>query len=192
MPRSILIVLAALVIITGLKPAQSGPGGGAAEERRAFLPQLVCPSCTAVEGPPTATPPSTTTPGAFEARMVELVNGARLAAGCPAALSNPILMRAAGDWSAYMARTGDYGHGTPEQFGQKYGAYPGGVMENINGGTNVPEYAFEGWMASPPHRRNLEWCYPATDPSYNPAMIYEIGVGYADGYWTLVIGDRAP
>lgn len=43
-------------------------------------------------------------------------------------------------------------------------------------------------MESAPHRRNIEFCYPSSDPSYDPTMAYSIGVGYAEGYWTLAIG----
>jgi uncharacterized protein YkwD len=154
---------------------------------RVYLPQVSCPNCTGPTTPPAPTP----TPSSYAAQMTTLVNQARAAAGCPAVVANATLMRAAQDWTTTMANTGNYNH-SGSTFYSGYG-YTGGLFENINGGADTPEYAFDTWMASPTHRSNMTWCYPTTDPSYNPAMIYEIGVGYAyPGYWTLVIGFRIP
>ena len=46
---------------------------------------------------------------------------------------------------------------------------------------------FDGWMLSTFHKRNIEWCYPSDDIAGRGA-IYEIGIGYHGGYWTLAIG----
>jgi len=62
-----------------------------------------------------------------------------------------------------------------------------GLLENI-GSSDGPEYIFEDGMNSSLHKRNIEWCSPMSDPSYNPATKYEIGISYAGGYWTLAIG----
>ena len=192
MPRFTLTILAVLLLAgLGLRMR----GAGAAGEQRAYLPLVACSGCPGVATPPPASPaPSampTPDPAAFAARMVGLVNGARLAAGCPAALSNATLMQAAQAWSEYMLHTGDYSHGTTEQFEQKYAAYPGGVLENLAAGSETPDYAFTNWMLSSSHRRNLTYCLSPDDIAGH-GLIYEIGVGFADGYWTLVIGWRMP
>ena len=129
----------------------------------------------------------------YTGRMVSMVNVARVAAGCPAAEPHPALMQATQDWSTYMRTSGDYSHGDYWVFDKKYAAYPGvGVYENISGGSMTPEVAFDEWFNSPLHKRNMLWCYPPSDPSYEPTRLYEIGVGYDSEYWTLAIGDRAP
>lgn len=129
----------------------------------------------------------------FEARMVDRVNAARVAAGCPAATPNSSLMRATGDWSAHMAARSIFEHAPASWYIDPPYLYPdNGVLENITGGVFSAEVAFDDWMGSPLHRRNLEWCYKPGDPSYLPDRLYEVGVGYAGGLWTLAIADRAP
>lgn len=158
----------------------------ASAENKVYLPVLSCPDCDGPAAQPTNPPAPTPDPASYAAEMVELVNQARVAAGCPAAVADPTLMRAAQDWSATMARSGNYTHSGGGYY-QGYG-YNGLVLENIAGGAETPNYAFQGWMNSPTHKGNLEFCYPASDPSYDPTMPYSIGVGYQDGYWTLAIG----
>ncbi|HMQ30882.1 MAG TPA: CAP domain-containing protein [Chloroflexaceae bacterium] len=129
----------------------------------------------------------------FEARMVDRINAARLAAGCPAAAPNAILMRATGDWSAHLVSSGRFEHSPFDWYSKPpYSYWTSGVLENITGGAFSAETAFEDWIGSPLHRRNLEWCYKPGDPSYHPAVFYEIGIGYDGGIWTLAIADRAP
>lgn len=162
----------------------------AADTTRVYLSLLACPTCsgtgTTTPPPPTQTP----TPGANVSRMIELVNEARTAVGCPAVTANAALMQGAQDWTNYMASTGDYRHADGGYYADR-GWLGGMFVENIGTGETT-DYAFEGWMLSPAHKRNIESCYPTDDPSYNPAMIYDIGVGYARGYWTLAIGARMP
>lgn len=126
-------------------------------------------------------------PEQFEARVIELANEARIAAGCPVAVVSDTLMRATGDWSSYMQATSDYRHSAGD-FYPSYG-YQGYVLEMIGGG-DTPEYAFDRWMASPNHKRGIEYCLKLDDPAYRPDLIYEIGVGYAGAYSTLSIGVR--
>jgi uncharacterized protein YkwD len=146
-----------------------------------YLPLLCDARCAS-----RATPPEN--PEAVEARVIELVNEARVAAGCPAATPNDTLMRATGDWSSYMSSTGHYIHSAPDYY-SRYG-YESSPLENIGASGPFPELIFEAWMNSTPHRRAIEWCYLPNDPSYRPDQVYEIGVGYAGGYWTLAIGTR--
>lgn len=180
----ILLTLMATGLILALHQIAQASSFGAAEARMAYLPAVSCLACSGRQPTPPAPDPD-----AYEARMIELVNQARVAAGCPAAGIHPALVQATAEWSDYMSRTGDYSHGTPDQVDERYGPYPGGVLEDISG-DGPPEYVFGNWMESPGHRRNLEYCYPPDDPSYRPTMVYDIGVGYVHGYWTLAIGWR--
>ncbi len=50
-----------------------------------------------------------------------------------------------------------------------------GVAENIHQGQRDARSAFNGWMKSPPHRKNL------LNPTYR-----HFGAGTAGGYWTQV------
>lgn len=129
----------------------------------------------------------------FEARMVDRINAARVAAGCPAAAPSPILMRATGDWSAHLAANGLFEHAPASWYIDPPYLYPdNGVLENLAGGSDRPDFISTAWLSSPLHRRNLEWCYKPGEPSYHPAVYYEIGIGYVGGHWTLGIADRAP
>lgn len=128
-----------------------------------------------------------------EARMVELVNQARAAAGCPAATPSSTLMQATGDWSVYMQAHNIGEHAPSNWYTEPPYLYPtNAVLENIAGGADSAESIFAGWMGSPLHRRNLEWCYYPDNPSYHEAIYYEVGVGFAGGYWTLALADRDP
>lgn len=166
----------------------------AAARHQVHLPAVACAGCTGasptVPPAPTVPPTPAPDPAEYAARMVELVNQARVAAGCPAATANDALMRGAQAWSETMASTGNYRHSGGGYY-EHYG-YPWGYQENIDGGAETPEFAFEDWMSSAPHKGNLEFCYPISDPSYTTARIYEIGVGYDRFYWTLVVGWRIP
>ncbi|NTU81866.1 MAG: CAP domain-containing protein [Chloroflexales bacterium] len=189
-PRTVRLLVIALLLIAGSSPV---PASAAVTlPVRAFLPMVSCAGCPGEAVAPTPGPNPTPPPvdeATYEAQVIALVNQARVAAGCPAALPNAALMEATGTWSAYMDRTGDYSHGTYAQFQQKYAAYPGWVLENIAGGIATPELVVATWSASPQHQRNMLFCYQPTDPSYNPARQFEIGVGYVNGYWTLALGD---
>ena len=176
-----LLALLSLVTLVGAQAP--------ATATKVYLPLVACPGCAGNSVLPNPTP-APVDANAHEARIIQLVNEARVAVGCPAAIPNAVLMQATGDWSAYMAATSDYCHAGFGYYAT-YG-YPSGlVLENIGGGDG-PDYMFEGWMLSSLHKRNIEWCYPISDPSYSPAVRYEIGIGYAGGYWTLAIGTYTP
>lgn len=191
MKRStILIALTTLTTLIAL--GYAAYARAAAPTNRIYLPHVSCPTCTGpttspvqpTPVPPTPVPP-TPNPSGYAAQMIVLVNQARAAAGCPAVVANATLMRAAQDWSTTMANTGNYNH-SGSTFYSGYG-FNGAVLENIGPGA-TPEYAYEGWMLSAPHKRNIEFCIPTSDPSYDPSMVYHIGVGYDRGYWTLALG----
>lgn len=166
----------------------------AVQTMRVNLPLVSCPGCAgAVPTPaPVPTMPSAPTPdpSAFAGRMVELVNQTRVAAGCPVVTADATLMQAAQEWSSTMATTHSYRHSLGGYYQQA--GFPGTTLENIASGGDAPEYALEGWMLSPPHKANIEFCYPTSNPSYDPRIAYKIGVGYDEGYWTLVIGWYIP
>lgn len=180
-PSTIILTLTALIALSGAAYALA-----ATPTNRVYLPQVSCSGCTGTTSTPVQPSPiPTPNPSDYAAGMIVRVNQARAAAGCPAVVANSTLMRAAQDWTTTMANTGNYNH----SLGGYYQAagYPGTTLENIGPG-ETPEYAFEGWMESAPHKRNIEFCYPTNDPSYDPTMVYSIGVGYDRGYWTLAIG----
>ena len=184
-PHPALLVLVAILAIIQSSPRAHA--GDPATITTVYMPFVACLGCAGVQPSPVPSPVPTPDPTIYVARMVEQVNAARVEAGCPTAVPNAALMRATDAWSTYMRTTGDYSHGTNGPGQHKYDAYPGGVLENI-AGASTPEFAFDAWFTSPLHQRNMLWCYPPSDPSYDPARQYEIGVGYNDGYWTLAIG----
>jgi len=180
-----------LALLVGLVPLVGAQAP--ATTTQVFLPLVACPGCAGSGVLPSPTPSPTlepVTPDAYEAEIIRLVNEARAAVNCPAVTPNASLMQATGDWSAYMKRTGDYQH-APGNWYASYGYPSNAVLENIGAG-DTAQYMFEGWMLSTFHKRNIQWCYPISDPSYSADRVYEIGIGYAGGYWTLAIADRAP
>lgn len=168
----------------------------------AYLPAVMCADCplvfpTATIVVPTATAMPTVTPDPntgeiwqFRQRMVELVNEARanepLCEGKLVTIDDN-LMRGAQAWSEEMLEVGMQHSPGDWYFKHGYDGYEGGVMENIGGGW-FPEEMFEGWWNSPAHKRTiLDGC----DGSGNVRhWNYEIGIGFADGGWTLGIGLR--
>ncbi|MFF5703750.1 CAP domain-containing protein [Streptomyces sp. NPDC012794] len=117
-------------------------------------------------------------------KVLELVNQARAAAGCPAVTINEKLTKAAQDHSADMAahrnmsHTGSDGSDAGRRLtraGYEWRTYG----ENVAYGYNSPEQVMEGWMNSPGHKRNILDC------SYK-----EIGIGLAQPgqYWTQDFG----
>lgn len=182
-------IVAFVVLLTVLGSAVSY--ALANNTQKVYLPLVSCPTCT---GPTTApgnpTPNPTPNPASYTTRMIQLVNQARTAAGCPAVTAHTSLMKGAQDWTNHMAATGDYRHSGAGYYAG-YG-YPSNILvENVGVGGSA-EDAFEGWMQSTNHKNNILFCLPPTDPSYSPTLVYEIGVGHNDGYWTLVIAERQP
>jgi hypothetical protein len=176
--QNLLISLALLLL------ALSTLGVGAAEPgSRIALPLLSCPGC---DGQPIVPTPDTSS---YASEAVRLINEARIAAGCPAAVPYPALMQATQEWSEYMDINDDYRHTSPGYYSSDPYFYIGGLLENIGGGYS-PQDIVAGWLASPKHKENIEFCYPFDEPSYDPNRIYDIGVGYSNGYWTMALGWR--
>jgi uncharacterized protein YkwD len=107
--------------------------------------------------------------------IVKLSNRERRTARASALSANPQLMRAAQLHANQMARLGRVGHVLK---GAPYPDLPDRIVasgynwkavgENIAAGNLTPQEAVQGWMKSPPHRRNL------LSGDYS-----EIGIGYA-------------
>ncbi|MFJ3877787.1 CAP domain-containing protein [Streptomyces sp. NPDC090077] len=127
-----------------------------------------------------AAPQASGAPSDEQAKVLELVNQARAAAGCPALTINEKLTKAAQDHSADMAahrnmsHTGSDGSDAGQRItraGYQWRTYG----ENVAYGYSTPEQVMEGWMNSPGHKRNILDC------SYK-----EIGIGLAQPgqYWT--------
>ncbi|MEU5695482.1 CAP domain-containing protein [Actinosynnema sp. NPDC020468] len=148
-------------------------------------PTTTTTASTTTTAPPTTT---TTTPPAptgspLAARVVDLVNEAREAAGCPAVRVDDRLTTAAQGHSADMAARGYFSHDTPE--GKDFAArvtdagYPSPAGENIARGQRSAEDVMSAWMNSDGHRRNILNCSFAA-----------IGVGLdtRGWYWTQDFG----
>ncbi len=173
-------------------------------ETTAYLPAVMCADCplffpTATVLVPTATATAVASPTPdplggdiwlYRLRMVELVNEARanepLCEG-KLVIIDDNLMHGAQAWSEEMLEVGMQHSPWDWYFKHGYDGYEGGVMENVGGGW-YPEEMFAGWWNSPAHRRTiLDGCDGSGRiHSWN----YEIGVGMADGAWTLAMGLR--
>jgi uncharacterized protein YkwD len=159
--------------------------GAASATNRVYLPLIACPGCPAPTSPGDPQPD----PDAYEAEAIRLVNEIRAAVGCPAAVVHPVLMQATGDWSAYMYRTSDYRHSSVGFYRDAPYFYAEPFVENISG-AGLPRFAVDSWFFSPPHRQNMEYCIKPGQEGYDPNITYDIGIGFAANYWTLVIGVR--
>ncbi|WP_405982671.1 CAP domain-containing protein [Streptomyces sp. NBC_00158] len=146
-------------------------------------PQQPRPERAEASAAPAAPQASGALPAA-QAKVLELVNQARAAAGCPALTVNAKLTKAAQDHSADMAahrnmsHTGSDGSDAGQRItraGYQWRTYG----ENVAYGYSSPEQVMEGWMNSPGHKRNILDC------SYK-----EIGIGLAQPgqYWTQDFG----
>lgn len=137
-------------------------------------------------------PPPSGSPGfgAFEARVVELLNELRANQGVAPLKVNDKLNRAAESHSADMADNDFFSHrgsdgDTMRERTRDEGYDWRALGENIAAGQNTPEEVVDAWYGSSGHRRNM----------LNP-VFEEIGVGYVedtDGrgygeYWTQVFG----
>jgi uncharacterized protein YkwD len=126
-----------------------------------------------------------------ESNIVAQTNAFRRGQNLAPLTVDPHLERAAGDFAAFMARTGEYGHGaggtTPAQRAERAGYAYCVIAENI--GFQYSSAGFttdalttgfmQGWRESPGHRRNML-----------KAGLTEIGVGVAQsaasGRWYAV------
>ena len=180
---SLTLVLLALLAL----PALGLRGATPSAATKIYLPLAACPGCEGQEPRPTLAPFPTPDTSSYASEGVRLINEARAAVGCPAAVSHPALMQATHDWSAYMDRTADYRHTSNGYYATSPYFYTGALVENIGGG-GTPADMVTAWLRSPPHKRNLEFCYRPDNQQYNPNRIYYVGLGLSDGYSTLVIG----
>ncbi|MEQ3554812.1 CAP domain-containing protein [Pseudonocardia nematodicida] len=148
-----------------------GAGGGAgdrADDRSTTGPRPAAPA------------PSAGLSGEL-ARVVELTNAQRSAAGCGALRVDPRINAAAQGHSEDMARNGYFDHDSRDgrDFADRISeaGYPSPGAENIAMGQPDAESVVQAWMDSPGHRANILNCSLTT-----------IGVGLADGYWTQNFG----
>jgi uncharacterized protein YkwD len=129
----------------------------------------------------------------FAAAVIDLVNKERIAIGCPALVSNDILMQVAQAHSQDMAdhdffdHTGTDGRSIDQRMrdaGYRYTR----AAENLAAGVDSPAEAVALWMQSPGHRANILNC-----------QLRETGVGYVVDahdpldygvYWTQDFGTR--
>lgn len=101
---------------------------------------------------------------AYEARLLELVNATRQRAGLSPVAPLACATTVARDWSATMARTGDFSHRDLDQVRAACAAHPlQAWSENIAFGDGMGADAMmEMWMGSPGHRGNIldgEWTH---------------------------------
>lgn len=119
-----------------------------------------------------------------DARVLTLVNRARVEAGCSPLTKSAKLTMAARAHSADMASRRNMSHTSSDGSaasdritgsGYDWRAYG----ENVAHGYTTPEDVVAGWMNSPGHRRNILDC-----------SFKEIGVGVAQpgNYWTQDFG----
>ncbi|MEU9822650.1 CAP domain-containing protein [Pseudonocardia alni] len=115
------------------------------------------------------------------ARVVELTNAERAAAGCGALRADPRISAAAQGHSEDMAAQGYFAHDSRDgrDFADRITAagYDSPGAENIAMGQPDAATVVQDWMESPGHRKNILDCSLTT-----------IGVGLADGYWTQDFG----
>ena len=116
-------------------------------------------------------------------KMLQANNELRDGVGLAAQRISPELTKAAQDHALFMARTGNFSHGSnggSNARAKRYG-YPGRVRENIAMGHSTISEAFRGWRNSGGHWASI--ISPAT----------EVGFGYAvnsrgTAYWVGVYG----
>ncbi len=104
--------------------------------------------------PRVSTPAPAPLDDAYEARIVQLVNAERVAAGLPRLAVSPCADRYAEDWSATMARTGAFAH-RPSLGTLLSACRASAVGENIASGAVSADQMMAMWMKSPGHRANI-------------------------------------
>jgi uncharacterized protein YkwD len=130
----------------------------------------------------TGVQPTAATASDAAATIVCEINGLRAAGGLPPLRSNPRLAWGAQRFAHDMASRHYFSHVTPggvgltarvRRTGYLKGAAWSSLSEDIDWGSSVfstPLAATQGWMQSPPHRKNI----------LDPGM-HDIGVGVAQG-----------
>jgi uncharacterized protein YkwD len=113
--------------------------------------------------------------------VIKLTNKERRDAGCADLAPDSRLTQTAQNHATDMAKNDYFAHESEDgtrfdtRIRQEGHPRPGG--ENIAKGQTSAEQVVREWMASPPHRRNIENCAFTT-----------IGVGYNDHYWVQDFG----
>lgn len=128
-------------------------------------------------------------PTADEKAVLELSNKERKAADVKPLAFDAVLMKAARDHAANMAKQGKLSHELDgiafgdrlQATGYKYGS----AAENVAAGQKTPAKAIESWMNSEGHKQNL----------LNPGLTV-LGVGIAKGddgtiYWCQIFATPA-
>ena len=129
----------------------------------------------------------------YEDQVVDLVNQHRVSMGLVPLVKDEGLRRGArghsrhmrGDVHAFVAHVNPEGHG-PADRARICGVTATMTGENAAGGPGAPYNVFNGWMASPGHRANIE------EPAWR-----RTGVGYQAGppgdvyghYWTQLFAN---
>ncbi|MFD1533995.1 CAP domain-containing protein [Pseudonocardia aurantiaca] len=117
----------------------------------------------------------------FSTNVIKLTNKERRDAGCADVAPDSRLTQSAQHHATDMAQNDYFAHESEDgtrfdtRIRQEGHPRPGG--ENIAKGQTSAEQVVREWMASPPHRRNIENCAFTT-----------IGVGYDDNYWVQDFG----
>jgi uncharacterized protein YkwD len=117
-------------------------------------------------------------------KILDLTNLERSQVGAPALTLNAQLMAAAQAHTNLMAQRNQMSHQLPGEpaFGDRFlqaGYRWSAAAENVAAGQQTPEAVMQSWMTSPGHRQNL------LNPAYR-----ELGVGYANHFWTQAFGSR--
>lgn len=135
-----------------------------------------------------AIPPNATTtisetvnPVEFERRVFELLNAERISRGLNPLIWDDNLANAARGHSTDMRINNFSGHGgsdgsSPSQRAMRSGWPNSLIAENAFAANILPQTAFDGWMASSGHQRNM----------LNPIHTH-VGIGF-DGTWTMKLG----
>lgn len=115
-------------------------------------------------------------------RVLDLSNAERAKVGAPPLRFDAQLTAAAQTHTNLMVQYNQLSHQLPGEpsLGDRVrqaGYGWSGVAENIAQGQRSPEAVLQSWMASQGHRQNL------LNPNYR-----DLGVGYANNYWTQVFG----
>ena len=133
------------------------------------------------QGPaPTPAP----TGGGVVQRILDLTNLERSRVGASALALNSQLIAAAQAHTNLMVQFNQMSHQLPGEpsFGDRFlqaGYRWSAAAENVAAGQQTPEEVMQSWINSPGHRANL------LNPTYR-----ELGVGYANHFWTQAFGAR--
>ncbi len=129
-----------------------------------------------------ASPAAATAQSGTEARLHELVNRHRAAAGCPSLIWHEPSAVVAEERSADMVRQRYFDHRTPDgrtvfdEIAEAGIEARGSIAENIALTPAGPRSVMELWRESSPHRRNLDDC-----------SFTHHGLGEREGVWTQIL-----